>query len=461
MTHVTKMFQFVVPFLIAGVAQAGVPTTIAIIDSGVDYKHTMLANQMWTNSGEVLNDTVDNDFNGFADDVYGWNFAEKNNLVIDYKHLGTFSRDPYTYFDYQLKSFEGTITQPEKDWINQKKQDQNFMAEMSKFGNFVHGTHVAGIAANGNQSKIMAMKIIPTEVGGLAALWAEKIEFATFGMTPMAADPFQQMLIKQLLGFIADQNTKTLIPVGQYSAAMGARVANGSFGSSVPALREMIKQLLTGIMKKNPPTDQDAEDYAKYTIELMLQKGKAFAQAAPDTFFVFAAGNDGENNDVLPVFPAGLRETNTISVAATRGLIEMATFSNYGKAMVDVAAPGVGILSAIPGNEYLKVSGTSQAAPFVTNVVAKMLEENPNMNHQEIRAVLMGTVDKKDWLLEKVISGGIVNPTRAVLAAQLMKTRTRVDAIAQANTQIPDMLVVKSSQIADGIFLPMPQLISF
>ncbi|MBL7714149.1 MAG: S8 family serine peptidase [Bdellovibrionales bacterium] len=456
-----KMLRILPVLFIAVAAQAGVPTTIGIIDSGVDYKHTQLTNQMWTNSGEVLNDTLDNDGNGFADDVYGWNFAEKNNQVIDYKYLGTFSRDPYTYFEYQLKSFEGTISQAEKDWVNQKRQDQNFMAEMSKFGNFVHGTHVAGISAKGNMSKIMGLKIIPTEAGGLAALLEEQMEFATQGMTPMAATPFQDILIKQFLGFIADQNTKNLIPVAEYQTTMGVRVANGSFGSSVPALREVVKNLLTGIMKKNPPTDAECEAYAKYTVELMLQKGKAFAQKGPDTFFVFAAGNDGEDNDVLPVFPAGLRETNTISVAATHGLDKLAVFSNYGKATVDVAAPGVGILSAIPGNEFLRVSGTSQAAPFVTNVIAKMLEENPNMNHQEIRSVIMETVDKKDWLVEKVISGGIVNPSRAVYAASLMKTKTRVDAISTAIKSIPDMVVVKSAQIAGGVFLPMPQLIVY
>ena len=75
-------------FLASAAAQAA---PIAIIDSGVDIKHSSLSGKVWINPGEIPDDGIDNDNNGYVDDVYGWNFAESNNQVIDYTYLGTFS----------------------------------------------------------------------------------------------------------------------------------------------------------------------------------------------------------------------------------------------------------------------------------------------------------------------------------------------------------------------------------
>ena len=79
--------------------------------------------------------------------------------------------------------------------------------------------------------------------------------------------------------------------------------------------------------------------------------------SSPRTLFVFAAGNDGTNNDKYPTSPANIDSPNSISVAATLDRSKLASFSNYGKKTVDVAAPGVSILSAAPGDNYIKVSG--------------------------------------------------------------------------------------------------------
>ena len=62
-------------------------STVAIVDSGVDYKHTDLAAQMWTNAGETPGNLRDEDGNGYPDDFYGWNFAESNSDIIDYKYF--------------------------------------------------------------------------------------------------------------------------------------------------------------------------------------------------------------------------------------------------------------------------------------------------------------------------------------------------------------------------------------
>ncbi len=133
-------------------------STVAIVDSGVDYKHTDLAAQMWTNAGETPGNLRDEDGNGYPDDFYGWNFAESNSDIIDYKYLGTFSKDPYRFFEIQKKIFEGTATADEISWAKAQTKNPKFLMEVQKFGNFIHGTHVAGIAAKGVPgNKIMGL----------------------------------------------------------------------------------------------------------------------------------------------------------------------------------------------------------------------------------------------------------------------------------------------------------------
>src|SRR3989338_10799506 len=97
--------------LLASVASVNA-ATIAVIDSGLDYKHEMITPNLWTNANEV-EDRRDNDNNGYQDDVHGWNFAEQNGMIIDYKYLGTFSADCKTYFDIQGKFFLGQATEEE------------------------------------------------------------------------------------------------------------------------------------------------------------------------------------------------------------------------------------------------------------------------------------------------------------------------------------------------------------
>lgn len=137
--------------------------TIAVIDSGLDYKHEFITPNLWTNPNEVF-DRRDNDGNGYQDDVHGWNFAEQNGQIIDYSYLGTFSPDCTKYFDVQGKYFLKQATEEEIAWMKAKVQDPKFIKEMGKFGNFVHGTHVAGITIRGTHNNVMGLKLIPTEI---------------------------------------------------------------------------------------------------------------------------------------------------------------------------------------------------------------------------------------------------------------------------------------------------------
>lgn len=429
--------------LVATTAQSSV---VAIIDSGVDYKHEALVKNMWKNSVEIRN-RQDDDNNGLVDDIYGWNFAENNNLVIDYKYLGTFSDDPYKFFEIQGHSFEGTITQEERDWINAKKEDPNFMKEMQKFGNFVHGTHVAGIAAKDNKdAKVMAIKLIPTEVSPFIA---------------NAKDGGQDVgiaVLKIMLEKLAQAQMEQLKTITTYVGNMKADIANGSFGTSYSQLINMLTQMA-------PNTDPAIlEDLVKHFLKNLIDNGFKMIAAAPNTLFVFAAGNDGTDNDLYATSPANVKASNSLSVAATFGRGKLAVFSNYGAKMVDVAAPGVIIESAIPGDEYLKVSGTSQAAPYVANVAAKVKDANPSLTAEEIKRIILSTTDLKDYLIGKVASAGVANLDRAIYAAKLSVNYSLNYSIQQSRVMISDVVTPKAlpaCEDADSFVLPLPSTINF
>jgi subtilisin family serine protease len=423
-------------------------SVVAIIDSGTDYRHEALRANIWRNPLEIKNG-VDDDGNNLVDDILGWNFAEGNAQVIDYKYLDTFSNDPYKFFEIQARGFLGTQTQEDKDWVALKRQDPEFMKEMQKFGNFVHGTHVAGIAVKDNKdAKILSIKLIPTET----APFISQIK-KTRGDNTQWTIP----LLKILLEKLAQQQMEQLKSITTYVGDKKADVANGSFGTSYNQILGMLKQLM--------PNAEEAvlEDLVKHFFKSLIDNGFKMVAAAPNTLFVFAAGNDGDNNDLHPTSPANIKASNVITVAATMGRNKIASFSNYGK-VVDVAAPGVIIESAIPGDEYLKVSGTSQAAPYVANVAAKVKDMNPALTAEEIRRIVLNTVDVKDYLLGKVASSGIVNLDRALYAAKLSVTYSLNYSIQQSKLNVLDVPTTKvRSMVSDkNIFvLPLPSTLKF
>jgi subtilisin family serine protease len=452
MTSLNRLkYALPVVFVFAGSTTAwSVP--IAIIDSGTDLKHPSLVNHAWTNPGDTAEDNQDNDTNGYIDDIHGWNFSENpnNNKIIDYAYLGKFSPDVTKFFEVQLRVLEGTATEEDKKWIEEKRKDQKFIQELSTFGNFVHGTHVAGIAVkSAPDAKIMAAKIIPTEVklpGGLADI-SSLTPFSFFNPLAGFLDDF---VMQGALGFLAGQQTKSLTTVGEYVAKTKMQVANCSFGTSMVQAKMVVGMIGKALLQRDL-TDEEVLKYATYFLSQVIEKGASFVQSSKQTLFVMAAGNDGTDNDKLPVFPANLKLDNTISVAATRGYDRLASFSNYGVSKVEIAAPGVGIRSAIPGTDYMPLSGTSQAAPFITHLIGKVLDTNSKLTHTQVKQILMQTVDKKSFLADKVVSGGIANEERALKAASYSKSLSLDEAINRSKLEVADIGTAGSGTMRDGL----------
>jgi len=283
---------------------------VAVIDSGVDYTHPDLAANVWTNPREIAGDGIDNDANGFVDDVRGWDFANAD-------------ADP-----------------------------------MDDDG---HGTHVSGtIGAVGNNA-----------IGVTGVNW--------------------QVSIMGLKFLDAEGNGYTSNAVAAVTYATRMR---RDFGANVVAIN----------------ASWGGETRSTALADAIAAAGRA------GILFVTAAGNESSNNDRVASYPANLSDDSVIAVAATNRSNRLAAFSNHGSTTVDLAAPGVGILSTVPGGGYASFSGTSMATPYVTGTVALMAAANPRATAAEIRSALLSTVKPVAALSGKVATGGLLDAAAAVRA---------------------------------------------
>jgi len=151
--------------------------------------------------------------------------------------------------------------------------------------------------------------------------------------------------------------------------------------------------------------------------------GPVYSQAAFDAYsaagdagviVISSAGNDAQNNDIQPNYPANYRLPNLLSVASVNYSGELSDFSNYGLDAVDLAAPGEDIISTYPGNSYKTLKGTSMAAPHVTAVAALVVSRFPDIGINELRQRLTQSTVPLPSLAGKVKTGGIINAYRAL-----------------------------------------------
>jgi subtilisin family serine protease len=216
-----------------------------------------------------------------------------------------------------------------------------------------HGTHVAGtVGARGNDGN-----------GVAGVSWSTSL-------MPL------RVLDDSGSGFVSDAVTAY-----SFAARSGARIVNASLGGS---------------------SFSRAEDDA--------------IAAAPDTLFVVAAGNDAQDNDTSPDYPCDYDLPNVVCVAATDENDALASFSNYGATNVDLAAPGVDIVSTWPGNRYALSSGTSMATPHVSGAAALVLAHSPSLTTAGVRAALLGSVDAVPALAGEVATGGRLDVAAALSA---------------------------------------------
>ena len=432
-----------------GTASASV---VAIMDSGTDLSHKDLAPKSWTNKNEKPGSTTDLDGSGLPGDMHGWDFTENSANVFNGKYNYLLTPDVLKFYVLYAKYETKTITQAEFEWLKATTQDKVLMNKINFVGGYAHGTHVGGISAlNNPKAQVMSLKILPTvfqelaPVAPAAVAGTEPVQLELdFGdadskvLPAMSVEDFKKEVIKSAADQIAE-----MVPMNGYLKFHKVDVVNQSFGIGFTAAVDFLTAGFIEAVKREP-TQKELGDMLVAYFGTLMKVGPQMFAAAPDTLFVIAAGNDASNNDALPDYPSAIQAPNKIVVAATLGYSEIADFSNYGATKVDVAAPGVAIQSTAPANNYVYMSGTSQAAPFVTNAIAQAKDINPALTTADLKSIILKTVDVKPWLKGKVATSGVVNKARVARAAELSKTMNVEVAINKAKAEIADVVVPKS-----------------
>ena len=289
----------------------------------------------------------------------------------------------------RLKGFsdlQANIDSPEaselKKFLSTLKPDEYkaTIEEIRLAGNWMHGTHVAGIAVAGNP---------------YARIVVARIEF---GHT-LRPDPCPSQEL-------AEKDARNMQTYVDFMKSNGVRVVNMSWSGSVKDIEEDLE--LCGVGK----TPDERKAIARKYFDLQKNAlAKAFA-SAPDILFVAAAGNSNEDSTFAEAIPAAIDAPNLLTVGAVDKAGDEASFTSYGPTVV-VHANGYQVESVIPGGEKLAESGTSMASPQVANLAGKILAVNPSLKPKDVIALIRDTA-------EKTADGRrtLVNPKKAVDTAQ-------------------------------------------
>ena len=423
-------------------------SVVAIMDSGTDITHKDLAPKVWVNANEKAGSTEDLDGSGLPGDINGWDFTENRANPFNDKYNYLITDDVKKFYTLMAKYDLKTIKEDDFNWLKSISENKEVMNVVNFIGNYSHGTHVAGVAAlNNPNAKILGIKLLPTEFTPVKAD-KKKVEKKTDEKVPeqlefdfVTKDSFEDF--KKLVAKEAADQIMQMAPLSGYLDFHKVDVVNQSFGISFMAAAEMLNGGFYQSLGRKA-TEKELMEVLVVYFQTILAVGPEMFKAAPNTLFVVAAGNDASNNDQLPDYPASIKASNKIVVAATNGYSELAEFSNFGAKSVEVAAPGVAIESTGPAQSYIFMSGTSQAAPFVTNAIGLAKDANPALKAADIKSIILKTVDVKDWLKGKVLTSGIVNKARVVRAAELSKTMNVEVAISKARAEIADVAIQKS-----------------
>ncbi len=417
-------------------------TTIAIIDTGFDLDHDFL-------KPKIISEEVS--ITPSLKEFHGWNFHDNSHLKEPVIKDQSLLQEILLYRNLRAKGHKEGLSPSEFEWFKKKSADKDFQDKVKIFKRHSHGTFVAGIALREGENiqlfPIRGLHIPSPVIAVNESTTSETVSLK--GKTP--EEKFDEEIKNS-----EDRVIKKFSKICRYLALNKIDIVNASYGITYKNItskfREKFKELtnneideprLQSIVKKY------FENIEKRTIKIILKY--------PKMLFIFSAGNSGINNDEFPHYPSKVRLSNTISVGAMNGEF-LASFSNYGFRHVDIGAPGVAILSLVPkayshdGRDlYSPSSGTSMAAPYVSNLAAQILNTNNLLRPQDVKRIIMETGDEKEHLKTKLISSSIVNNHKAIKAALLSRDLDLNQAIALAKTGLIPM--------EDSISIGQPQAV--
>jgi len=400
------------------------PVIVAVIDNGFDIRHEALKDVIWTNAKEISGNHLDDDNNGYIDDVHGWNFRSAPDGTVAEKEQSEATR---IYAQWR-STYEG---------VDSTRLNQSGKRQLRLY-----------LAAKRQHFREVSARADPMGLDTAHSKYALNPEFnssALIGDDP--TDPRQRSYGSPFM------NLTPWLSHGTHVAGIIAALADSATGT-----RGIADHVLVMPIVATPATgderDKDVANAIRYAVDngariINLSFSKTLSQyksvvdeairyaEKKDVLIVHAGGNDGEDNDSWPHYPtaeyeSGGRARNVITVGWSRPKFDERLahpLSDYGVRTIDVFAPGSDIFSTIPGDKYDYKSGSSMSAPIVSGVAALLLSYFPRLRAVQVKDIIMSSAFRptievnKPGTKQRVgfrslsVSGGIVNAHNAVLAA--------------------------------------------
>ncbi len=449
----------------------GQKVIVGIVDSGVDIEHEDLQGMIWTNTKEIPGNGIDDDKNGFIDDVHGWNFlgnAVHENLEMT--RIVKKGDDGSAQYKEALAQYTEKYEKALKD-----KEQVDFLLE-------VHNTIKKELnkttykiedlsAITSADSKVLQSKRIMTQIFTNAGpTFDPEADFGEY--KDQVYDQLNYNLNKDYDGrkIVGDNpediknkyygNNIVFGPDkekalhGTHVAGIVAQVRGNNLGGDGVAAN--VEILTVRAVPDGDEYDKDIALAIRYAVDngakiINGSFGKSFSPhknwvydaikyaAKKDVLIVHAAGNDGYNIDENKNinYPNDSQDNikefadNVITIGAINkqyGENVVAPFSNFGKINVDVFAPGEEIYATVPNNKYKYLQGTSMAAPNAAGVAALIRSYYPKLKASQVKHILM---DSGVALPSKVVLGENPNPDEkpaAVSSVESSKTVKMVNA---------------------------------
>jgi subtilisin family serine protease len=406
---------------------------VAVIDGGVDTAHTYLATRLWRNPREVAGNGRDDDNNGLVDDVFGWNLLTgRNGEAIRHETFEVtrlyaacrnqpagqnIPRPPASACDSLGSAYRDKLEEVRGTLEQVRTIDRTL-------------SQVTGILREGIGGELTAASVQAFSPTNAAQAQARQLflQLAANGLAPdVIADAKKAYEGQYTYGLDTTFAPRAFNSVGSADvtgpdASHGTHVAGiiGAERNPAHAMQGIAPNVRIMALRAVPDGDERDEDVARairYAADhgaqiINMSFGKQYSprKATVDSavryamgkgvLLVHAAGNDGENNDIVPSYPSprlddGNRAALWLEVGASswKGLDALATrFSNYGRNTVDLFAPGEDILSTVPGGGVKREDGTSMAAPVVSGVAALLLAYFPSLTPADVRDIIVQSV---------------------------------------------------------------------
>ena len=434
----------------------GIEVVVGVVDSGTDLLHEDLKNVAWINSKEIPSNGIDDDKNGYVDDINGWNFL--GTIYKEHLEYQRIVKDPSIANEESVK--EATKFYDEKVEAAKKNEKQ--------YGQMLKMVTNADDALSKHFDKSNYSKDEVTKVATEDTALKQSIEVAKqmygFGLSSLAqAKQELSKLVENASSMLGGEDLKkeyrsvlgddpnTMDNISYGDAATGHSTKDEAHGTHVSGIIGASRNNNIGMngvatnvkimaVRAVPDGDEYDKDVAlglRYAVDngakiINTSFGKGFSPkkewvyeailyaASKDVLIVNAAGNDGKNMDVEKTFPNDSRDLvteisdNVLTVGAMSANYDEnlpASFSNYGKINVDVFAPGVQIYSTTPEGEYAKFSGTSMAAPSTAGVAALLRSYYPKLSASQVKHILMNSGTMINFDVIKPGSRSRENPT--------------------------------------------------